>query len=383
MAIALTTQPTADGLYSAYLPVKFVATETANDPAYLEFELKTSAGASIPNVPKYRALKVNNTYTFDASNYLKSVLDILSGQGYSTTAIEELTDLYGKYEVEVTDPINGVTALTSNEFYAFANIDGLRYSNDQTANDGINRKGMLYGSELFNGSFAPKYQGAYDRCVVFAQSPQISIVTYEADKPNQYTTPKQFAEIDISSWTNRLISVPLNRTFLATNALVPPSSTPLSKYAGFKASHASLGDMYYYVEDRCKVQEFVFINRYGVKENIKFETYDYESVKTSSESYLAGGYTHTGNTNFFNTSATNVKVNQSIVEDYEVRGNFFTSRHKGELQDFVSSPIQAIVINGEIRPINVLDGSFKLVDKSRGIDFNFKYRYAQKKPSFK
>jgi len=383
MAIALTTQPTADGLYSAYLPVKFVATEAANNPAYLEFELKTQAGASIPNVPKYRALNVNNTFTFDASNYLKSILNVFTTQGYSTTAIEHLDDLYGKYEVEVTDPINSLTALTSNEFYAFANIDGLRYSNDQTANDGINRKGMLYGSELFNGSFAPKYQGAYDRCVVFAQSPQIGIVTYEADKPNQYTTPKQFAEIDISSWTNRLISVPLNITFLAANALVPPSSTPLSKYAGFKASHAALGDMYYYVEDRCKVQEFMFINRYGVKENIKFETYDYESVKTSSESYLVGGYTHTGNTNFFNTSANNVKVNQSIVEDYEVRGNFFTSRHKGELQDFVSSPLQWVVDNGELRPINVLDGSFKLVEKSRGIDFNFKYRYAQTKPSFK
>jgi hypothetical protein len=383
MAIALTTQPTADGLYSAYLPVKFVATETTNNPAYLEFELKTQAGASIPNVPKYRALNVGNTYTFDASNYLKSILNVFTTQGYSKTAIEHLNDLYGKYEVEVTDPINSLTALTSNEFYAFANIDGLRYSNDQTANDGINRKGMLYGSDLFNGSFAPKYQGAYDRCVVFAQSPQISIVTYEADKPNQYTTPKQFAEIDISSWTNRLISVPLNRTFLASNALVPPSSTPLSKYSGFKASHAGLGDMYYYAEDRCNVQEFMFINRYGVKENIKFESYNYESVKASSESYLVGGYTHTGNTNYFNTSANNVKVNQSIVEDYEVRGNFFTSKHKGELQDFVASPLQWVVDNGELRPINVLDGSFKLVDKSRGIDFNFKYRYAQTKPSFK
>lgn len=383
MAIALTTQPTADGLYSAYLPVKFVATETANNPAYLEFELKTQAGASIPNVPKYRALNVGNTYTFDASNYLKSILNVFTSQGFSTTAIEHLDDLYGKFEVEVTDPINSLTALTSNEFYAFANIDGLRYSNDETANDGINRKGMLYGSELFSGSFAPKYQGAFDRCVVFAQSPQISIVTYNADKPNQYTTPKQFAEIDISSWTNRLISVPLNRTFLASNALVPPAGAFLSKYAGFKASHASLGDMYYYVEDRCNVQEFMFINRYGVKENIKFESYNYESVKTSSESYLVGGYTHTGNTNYFNTSANNVKVNQSIVEDYEVRGNFFTSKHKGELQDFVASPLQWVVDNGELRPINVLDGSFKLVDKSRGVDFNFKYRFAQTKPSFK
>jgi len=387
MAILLTEQPTADGLYSAYLPVKFVATEAAN-PAYLEFELKTSAGASIPNVPKYRALKVNNTYTFDASNYLKSILNVFTTQGFSTTAIEELTDLYGKYEVEVTDPINGVTALTSNEFYAFANIDGLRYLNDETANDGITRKVFLYSSELqgqsSNNNFAFKLQGEYDRVVLFAQSPTVNIETYGVDKPNNGSLITQFARISISSYTNKLISVPLNRTFLQANALKPPVGATLSKYRGFRVKDGTTQNvMYYYSHDKCNLKEFCFINRYGVKENIKFETYDYESVKTSSESYLVGGYTHTGNTNYFNTSANNVKVNQSIVEDYEVRGNFFTSRHKGELQDFVSSPLQWVVDNGEIRPINVLDGSFKLVDKSRGIDFNFKYRYAQTKPSFK
>jgi len=380
MAILLTEQPTADGLYSAYLPVKFVATEAAN-PAYLEFELKTQAGASIPNVPKYRALKVNNSYTFDASNYLKSVLDVFTYQGNSTTAIEHLDDLYGKYEVEVTDPINGVTALTSNEFYAFANIDGLRYSNDQTANDGINRKGMLYGSELFNGSFAPKYKGAYDRCVIFVTSSIINLETYSDEKPNNGSTILQYAELSLASYLNKLISIPLNESFVISNFTISGGGF-FASFNGFRIRYNS-NVMYYYVEDRCKVQEFMFINKYGVKENIKFETYDYESVKTSSESYLVGGYTHTGNTNYFNTSANNVKVNQSIVEDYEVRGNFFTSRHKGELQDFVSSPLQWVVDNGELRPINVLDGSFKLVEKSRGIDFNFKYRYAQTKPSFK
>jgi hypothetical protein len=36
-----------------------------------------------------------------------------------------------------------------------------------------NRKGMLYGSNLSGDNFAPKYQGKYDRIVVFAQSPYI------------------------------------------------------------------------------------------------------------------------------------------------------------------------------------------------------------------
>ena len=387
MAIVLTDQPTADGLYSAYLPVKFVATETANNPAYLTFSLRTSAGAAIANVPNYIAANINNTYTFDASSYLKSILNVLTTQGFSTTAIEELTDLYGKYEVVVKD---SVSSLTSNEFYAFANIDGLRYLNDETANDGINRKGMLYGSELVLDNFAPKFQGTYDRCVVFAQEPRILIQTYNINKPNNGSTIQQSADIDISSYTNKLISVPLNRTFLQANALVPAGAffLPLSSYKGFMASHVGaispipIGRMYYYFEDRCNIEEFVFINKYGVKENIKFQTYTYESINTKSDSYRVGGYTHTGNTNYFNTSANNVKINQDILEDYQVKGQMFHTKHMGELQDFVSSPLQWVLDNGELIPINVLDGGFKMAVKSRGVEFNFKYRKAQTKPSF-
>jgi hypothetical protein len=387
MAIVLTEQPTADGLYSAYLPIKFVATETLN-PAYLTFSLLTSAGATIPNVPTYRALNVGNKYYFDASNYLKSILKVVTTtQGFSTTAIEELTDLYGKFEVVVSDTINSVTSLTSNEFYGFSNIDGLRYSNDQTANDGINRKGMLYGSEL---NFAPKFQGTYDRCVVFVPSPTpnygLRITTYSAYRPNGGSTVKQYAYIDVASYTNKLISVPLNRAFLYANAqlvFTPYPPQPFSSnYKGFRVQHNSLGKMYYYFEDRCNIQEFVFINKYGVKENIKFQTYRYESINTKSDSYRVGGYTHTGNTNYFNTSANNIKINQDILEDFEVKGQMFPTKHNGELQDFASSPLQWVVKNSELIPINVLDGSFKSVIKSRGVEFNFKYRLAQTKPSF-
>ena len=382
MAIVLTEQPTADGLYSAYLPIKFVATETLN-PAYLTFSLLTSAGATIPNVPTYRALNVGNKYYFDASNYLKSILKVVTTtQGFSTTAIEELTDLYGKFEVVVSDTINSVTSLTSNEFYGFSNIDGLRYANDQTANDGINRKGMLFGSELSGGDFAPKFQGEYDRCVVFAQSPQINITTYNVNKPNQSSTPLQVAQINISSYTNKLISVPLNRTFILANGFIPPSGGVFLKLRGFRASHAGLGDMYFYFEDRCNIEEFVFINKYGVKENIKFQTYTYESINTKSDSYRVGSYTSTGSVNYFNTSANNIKINQDILEDYEVRGQMFPTKHIGELHDFVASPLQWVVDNGELVPINVLDGGFKMAVKSRGVEFNFKYRLAQTKPSF-
>jgi len=387
MAIVLTDQPTADGLYSAYLPVKFVATETANNPAYLTFSLRTSAGAAIANVPNYIAANINNTYTFDASSYLKSILNVLTTQGYSTTAIEELTDLYGKYEVVVKDTIGSLTELTSNEFYAFANIDGLRYANDQTANDGINRKGLLYASEISSGYYAPKFRGQYDRVILFPQmnglaAPHINLATYNENRPNKNSTIIQNLRLDTSPYVDKLISVPLNNSFIVSNFSVFGGGL-IAFIKSFKLTRAfSTNAMFYYKEDRCNINEFVFINKYGVKENIKFQTYTYESINTKSDSYRVGGYTHTGNTNYFNTSANNVKINQDILEDYQVKGQMFHTKHMGELQDFVSSPLQWVLDNGELIPINVLDGGFKMAVKSRGVEFNFKYRKAQTKPSF-
>jgi hypothetical protein len=387
MAIVLTEQPTADGLYSAYLPIKFVATETLN-PAYLTFSLLTSAGATIPNVPTYRALNVNNTFSFDASNYLKSILKVVTTtQGFSTTAIEELTDLYGKFEVVVSDTINSVTSLTSNEFYGFSNIDGLRYSNDQTANDGINRKGLLYASEISSDYYAPKFRGEYDRVILFPQmnglaAPLINLVTYKVNRPNKNSTTWQNLLLSTSPYVDKLISVPLNNSFIVSNFSVLGGGL-ISFFKSFKLRRAfSTNAMFYYFEDRCNITEFLFINKYGVKENIKFQTYTYESINTKSDSYRVGGYTHTGNTNYFNTSANNVKINQDILEDFEVKGQMFPTKHNGELQDFASSPLQWLVKNSELIPINVLDGSFKSVIKSRGVEFNFKYRLAQTKPSF-
>jgi hypothetical protein len=118
--------------------------------------------------------------------------------------------------------------------------------------------------------------------------------------------------------------VPLNRAFLFANGIVfTPYGGSISYNYGFRVSTCSLVDMYYYFEDRCNIQEFVFINKYGVKENIKFQTYTYESINTKSDSYRVGGYTHTGNTNYFNTSANNIKINQDILEDFEVKGQMF------------------------------------------------------------
>ena len=386
MAIVLATQPTADGLYSGYLPVKFTAKEIVNVPAYLEFDLKTSAGFAIPGVPTYRATSIGGEYFFDASNYLKSILDVRSSQGLSTTAIEELTDSYGKFEVVVSDPINGLTSLTSNEFYAFANIDGLRYLNDETANDGISRKEMLYSSALgnqsINANLAPKIQGEYDRVVIFASSPTLTVETYNEDKPNNGSTIYQVGTLSVSSYVNKLISVPLNITYVKANFTIPPVFTPLGKFSGFRVRYGT-NVMYYHKHSTCNYKEFIFVNRYGVKENIKFKSYDFERLSTKGDQFTVGGYSATGQTNYFNTSADTELINQETIERYNIKGQTFLTSHKEVLKDFVSSPKQYIVINGELRSILVDGGTFSLVEKNRGIEFGFTYRMSQKKLSFR
>lgn len=386
MAIVLATQPTADGLYSGYLPVKFTAKEIVNVPAYLEFDLKTSAGASIAGVPTYRATSIGGEYFFDASNYLKSILDVRSSQGLSTTAIEELTDSYGKFEVVVSDPINGLSSLTSNEFYAFANIDGLRYLNDETANDGISRKEMLYSSALgnqsINANLAPKIQGEYDRVVIFASSPTLTIETYTEDKPNNGSTIYQVGTLSVSSYVNKLISVPLNMTYVKANFTIPPTFTALGRFSSFRIRYGT-NVMYYHKHSTCNYKEFIFVNRYGVKENIKFKSYDFERLSTKGDQFTVGGYSATGQTNYFNTSADTELINQETIERYNIKGQTFLTSHKEVLKDFVSSPKQYIVINGELRSILVDGGTFSLVEKNRGIEFGFTYRMSQKKLSFR
>lgn len=386
MAIVLATQPTADGLYSGYLPVKFTAKEIVNVPAYLEFDLKTSAGASIAGVPTYRATSIGGEYFFDASNYLKSILDVRSSQGLSTTAIEELTDSYGKFEVVVSDPINGLSSLTSNEFYAFANIDGLRYLNDETANDGISRKEMLYSSALgnqsINANLAPKIQGEYDRVVIFASSPTLTVETYTEDKPNNGSTIYQVGTLSVSSYVNKLISVPLNMTYVKANFTIPPTFTALGRFSSFRIRYGT-NVMYYHKHSTCNYKEFIFVNRYGVKENIKFKSYDFERLSTKGDQFTVGGYSATGQTNYFNTSADTELINQETIERYNIKGQTFLTSHKEVLKDFVSSPKQYIVINGELRSILVDGGTFSLVEKNRGIEFGFTYRMSQKKLSFR
>lgn len=389
MAIALTTQPTNNGYYTAYLPVNFVATETTNNPAYLTFELKTSAGASIPNIPKYKAPKINNQYFFDASNYLKSVFNTRSLQGLNETAITELTDIYGKFEVVVSDTINGLSSLTSNEFYTFAFLENRIYTNSQTANYPISFKGLLYGSDVTLAT--PNY---FARKLIIADEPffvslfvtktSLVIDTYLIDEPNNSSTIFETGSLNLTTYANKLVSVPLNSTFIIAN-FVKSGGGSLSAYKGFRIRESGTPTnncMYYHVNKLCNMNLFMFVNRYGCKEIIGFQSYLNEKASTKSDEFMSGKFDHLSPFGDFNTSAETYKINQEFSQEFEIRGQYFSIAHKEELRDFINSQWHLFVNNETTQYVNVFDGAYTLVDGGRGIKFNFKFKNSQKQLSF-
>lgn len=392
MAIALTTQPTNNGYYSGYLQVNFVATETTNNPAYLTFEIKTSAGVSIPNVPPYKAPNINNEYFFDASNYLKSIFDVRSMQGLDSSAITELTDLYGKFEVVVSDTINALSPLTSNEFYAFSFLDNRvnDTNEEQSARYPIDYKNLLYASDLNitnPKNFCKKIQGIVDGVSLFVTKESLIVDTYQVSEPNNGSTIFETGVLDLTTYLNKLIRVPLNKDFIISEFVKSGGGT-LATFESFRVreSGTNTNCTYYHVNNLCNTIEFVFKNRYGCLENIIFQTYLNEKASTKSDEFMSGYVPELTFPNFFNTSANTLKINQEFSQEFEVRSQYFSQAHKEELRDFINSQwhICIIINNNEsnICFVNLFDGVYTLVDGSRGIKFNFKYKNSQKPLAF-
>jgi hypothetical protein len=362
MAIALTQQPTSGELLSGYLPIEFVATETTNNPEYLVFTIKTAAGATITGVPAYKAPNISNTYKFDASAIIQSLFRIFSDVGL--TAVEDLTDKYKNLRVDVSDPINSLTTLVSNTFFAFSFLED--------ANDAIVNKQLLYANNVIGKQFPSKWIGKYDAVTWWTgTSPNaIQVTTYESG------TPKQVFYWHNVGNTNKLMRVPLNTSSFIANfssSPVPSSPVPIfivQRFDSFKVEYPSGVDnfIFYKKPNFCKTKEFLFINKYGFFENVIFETKDNLNVNTKGE--------------VFESFSTKVKINQKHDEKVDVRGQRFKITERELLSDFIKSPIH-IVENGSLKPVLLADGSYKTISESRGVDFNFSYTLATKQLAFK
>jgi hypothetical protein len=367
MAIVLTTQPVNNGYYTAYLPVEFTATETATNPSYLVFRLRNANGTNITGVPDYNAPLINGSYKFNASQVLKSLFDVRTDQGLSVTTIEELTDLYKKVEVLITDPTGAVSSLVSNEFFAFPFLDTLRFANDQTANNGISNKKMLYCD---NGI---RKVGTRGRVNMFVKSGEtLTIDTYLDNLPLQIG----IVTFDLTSYVDKLISIPLTRSAIIANWNTP---SPFIGYNRFRL-YTSTTEQWYEVYTKCNTKEFVFVNKYGVKESLLIESKDFEKVATKSSEFERATSGLVGLN--FNTGATGNKVNQEHSREFSVQGQRFTINYKETVSDFVRSPKHWLNIGGQLYPILVFDQAFTLVDNGRGVDLEFRYKMAQKELAF-
>jgi hypothetical protein len=364
MAIALTQQPTSGELLSGYLPIEFTATETTNNPEYLVFTIKTAAGATITGVPAYKAPNINNTYNFDASAIIQSLFNVYK-ENNSLTAVDDLTDKYKNLRVDVSDPINSLTTLASNTFFAFSFLEN--------ANDAIVNKQLLYANNVIGKQFPSKWIGKYDAVTWWTgTSPNaIQVTTYESG------TPKQVFYWHNVGNTNKLMRVPLNTSSFIANfssSPVPSSPVPIfivQRFDSFKVEYPSGVDnfIFYKTPNFCKTKEFLFINKYGIIENIIFETKDNLNVNTKGEIFKG-------------SESVKFKINQTHDEKVDVRGQRFKITEKELLSDFIKSPVHATE-NGGLKLVLVSDGSYKIISESRGVDFNFNYTLATKQLAFK
>jgi len=396
MSLSYTTQPTADGKYSAYLPIKFVATETAN-PDFLYFKIRKSDGTAIDEIPYYKAYNIDNEFHFDAYAYLKAIFDVRTKQGFSTVAIEELTDIYGKFEVVVNTTAILTGGLISNHFFAFASLETRKYLNEETANYGVNDKQLMFSNDFHSvsGLMPSRDKGVMDRVSLFVTERYLFLDTYSVDKPNAGSTVSQQTYIDLNAYIGKLVSVPLNSPFITANFLKVGGGLFFSKIISFRLSlggtiHSiSPAIDYHYIQPQhvffnnnteCNFLEFVYINKYGVKENITFNATQDESLKTKSSQFLRHGFNHEDETNVFNTSADRQKINQQTTITKKVEGTKMLIKRIEQVKDFLTSPVVWSI--SEQLPVVISDGSYKLTKENKGLEVSFKYSNSQTKLSF-
>ncbi len=181
--------------------------------------------------------------------------------------------------------------------------------------------------------------------------------------------------VSLASYSNQLVRVPLNNTYFNTLATV-------LKFQSFKIRYRGNVGTFYFGNQYCSFKEFLYINRYGVVQNIVFKTFDNQGVTIAGNEFTNGSYDLVNDAVAFNFGGDTEKINIDIKETIDVEGQKFSKLHKDVLLDFVSSPVHGLVVNGYVKKVNVNNGSFKLIEDSKGLEFSFKCTISQKRPSF-
>lgn len=391
--MTITSQPNNNGYYSCYLPIKFEITDTSD---YLYFEIETSAGGAT-GIPVYKAPNIDNVFYFDASELLISYFNVRNEKGFKRTTIVALNDIFEHLRVTIS---NGTSTIISDTFYAFTFLDNKKYyGNNQTAYQQIinhywlNSTGNSYYS--INGIYQYEYLSDWTSLNFFLRSSvnQYSIQTYS---DSNFTNILQtITYVFAGSFNNKIICFPINKQHMANIGLTNTNwkSIKITSIVGglYVARFKEID-----IIPHCEKQTFIFINRFGVKEDITIYSKKNKALKTSSDFFKSAGYDHLPNPDYiryqyddikFNTSPFEEKINQTSENIITVDSENYNNPVK--VYDFLNSPmhwkLSDIVTLGlqNLERVVLSDGDYELTKNGRMAKISFKYQFSNKRKAFK
>lgn len=383
--ITITKNFVINGKYSAYIPLEIQATHS-NNVEYLDFQLING----FLNFPKIRAYRLaNGRYKVDFSAQAKSLFPIREADGLSLNQLEVFNILL--LEVEITDPIDGSTPVQSNPFFAYPFLD-TTFIDDETAKHGFNRKFLLSedpkvggGAFGFDRNYNKGCLNGYSRLFTFNQTIFVDTLLNGVIR--------QSFEFDFSGIKDEqdIISIPVSANMLSfdgtdvklwntVNALNP------SLILRFNGIRLRFGDAQRTQVDflpcnDCNLNEFIYVNRYGAKDNYFFKSYENKSLATTSDEFERFSPLTNNGANFVFGSQSQ-KINQNHSQEFLIDEGFVPYANRDQLIDFVKSPIHWINQNGNLVQVVVFDAKYDIVSKSRGVKFSFRYKLAQKELAF-
>jgi len=384
--MTITEQPILDGKYTAYLPIELTVGSVTGNPEYIEFELQNTSG--VAQAPKYRAYNINNTYTVNIAPFIKPLLDVRDADT-SINTIEEYNNIFKAFRVQVTDPLGSSTAVNSNNFFAVASLDKKYYGTSET-----------FGAVELQSEI-PTLSVAYQTKRLIGKFQRFNIRTVTGDQLVMQTfrdeTPRQTFVFNVTSQkgADKIFSIPIGQGMFNLVPVAPGNlnlgslelwNDVLSQtFFTFNISvfnRVLINNKYWFDVNPYKCfKEFIFINRFGVIDTIIIETRENETLKTNSNEFNTYQPLSNNGVEFFE-GATAQKINQKFSTDFQVESQYFTLKQKEYVEDFLKSKVHAVVIDGNLKEIVLFDGTFQIVNQSKGGKLNFKYKFAIQEKAF-
>jgi hypothetical protein len=377
--MTITAQPILNGKYTAYLPIELTVGSVTGNPEYIEFELQNTSG--VAQAPKHRAYKVTgNIYKYNVAPYIKPLLDVKDFPDISINTIDEYRNIFKAFRVQVTDPLGSSTAVNSNNFFAVASLDKKYYGTSETFG------AVELQSELSVTSpplSTRRFRGLYSRFNIRTVGTQtMNIKTFLNNTLQQDFT----FSLAVQKGADKLFSIPIGQgMFNNTGTQVKLWNDVIASTTPFfilNFNRVIINNRYVFDINPYKCfKEFLFINRFGVVDTIIIETKDNETLKTNSQEFNTY-QPLTNNGVEFVEGAVAQKINQKFSKEFQVESQYFTLKQKEYVEDFLKSKAHAVVIDGIPKEIVLFDGTFQIVNQSKGGKLKFRYKFANQEKAF-